>query len=961
MDIHKSDVVEERASAWRVFLRTVRASWISLLSIVVGYLAFVVVTESQDLLLDVRKLPSEGILFWTGFFLATYFFWVSMVTSGARLLILQRLKDIGIDNQKRFSFYTSILPKIYVFFVYAVVLTGLYIAFGNMPGTEGGAFEYSWLIYIAVAIVFTFIYFRFLFGFIYNILKSSIGRPLAALAPAALYTLLTVLGFALIDTLATKSQTIEAYTKNHLVTLLIFTIISFGLAIYDNFFRQRRFWFVRQWERHYPRQLQAFNRFCERLFGVFPLPMDERRALVPERAPNYLGADRLADLRREQIHLTCAVLAVAFVTSMLIVFHFISYWIQQYFSAMPALLSDNLWLKRAAFLPLVLGGTVSILTVLALISYRIKFPIIVILIAAGLMLTFFLGDGHDVRRITADNSKLPIETRYVGLNASVAAWKAANGWDEARCPTAAPDDPSCPRPIIVATEGGASRSAFFTASILGKLEDLTAENSASMRPFGQQLFGISSVSGGSLGAGIYAAMLFAKQKDQGAAACLGSTSTTECKNGLYAQRLWFRNIVGTKEDFVQDRFIHQMTAQAIASNDFLTSTIIALLARDALQLSSLPFVWDRAATLEANWEEAFQAVVKPMLGGDDPSTRNIFGNPLSAFAWDAQHWRPLLVMNSTSVNSGRRVIATSLNPVGLDDNGAGFRVFEDTHNFYELACDKTISEKSISSFFPQLLRARWRDLCAQAAEGDLISSEFDIPLSTAISLSARFPFVSPHGNVRNQNVRVTDHLVDGGYFDNSGAVTALELARSIKRVDRNLRPYIVQISNEPEFFGTCGAPGDAALPPKIIDAGEVSLLETPGDLLALNSTRNARSFHTGFELSGRIRTANGEVPSHALFFPCSQPRQASSTALLNFLRPLVGMSRVARAMPEPASEKKSISMNWWLSPPVQAYLDSQLCGTGKSEAVWRSVLELLRKDLGANMPAACLNTRRYVR
>jgi hypothetical protein len=935
-------------------------------------LAFVVVTESQDLLLDVRKRPSEGIIFWTGFFLVTYFFWVNMVTHGARLLILQRLKDIGIDDLKRFKFYTSTLPKIFVLFVYLIVFTGVFRAFGNMPGRDGGVFPASTLLFIAAGVVFTVVYFGYIFGFIFRSLHRQIGVLLALVVPTAIFIGLTLAAFLLMDLIYKQSETgaayttIEAYTRNHLVTLLIFTIIWLGFAIYYNFFHVQRFTLVREWERRYPRQLQRFHRFCERLFGVFPLPMDEARKPVPGHAPQFLGAERLSELRLEQIHITLAVLSVALFTLILIAFHFVYYWLQLYMPGTPAALTDSFWVKRAAFLPLLFGGTISLLTVLALISYRIKLPVIVLIFLGGLAVTFILGDGHDIRRITHRGSSVEIKTAYVDLNASIAAWKKANGWDDARCRGVGIDDPSCPRPIIVATEGGASRSAFFTASILGRLEDLSAENSASMRRFGQQLFGISSVSGGSLGAGIYSAMLFAEQSDPHVAACLTGAATDECTGGLGRQRLWFRNIVG--EANFDPRNMHQMTAQAISSNDFLTSTTIALLARDALQFSSLPLIWDRAATLELNWEEAVQGVLKPMLGsGKNNYTRNIFGNPLSSFAWDAQNWRPLLFMNSTSVNSGRRVIATSLNPVALDDQGRGFRVFQDSYNLYELTCDKSIANGSISSYIPQLLRARWRDLCNKIDQGEpgklnnQISDLFDIPLSTAVSLSARFPLVSPHGNVRNQNARVADNLVDGGYFDNSGAVTALELAQSIRRVDANLHPFILQISNEPEFFGTCEIGPQPALPPPppLTDGGEVSLLETPGDLLALNSTRNARSYHTGFELPGRIERDNG-VPSHALLFPCSQSRQSSLTALINFLKPLFGLTPTDETSKEQNGRKKSISMSWWLSPPVQAYLDSQLCGPANSEGRWGTVLGLLRKNRDVPTPTACA-ARKYVR
>src|SRR5207248_5753513 len=54
--------------------------------------------------------------------------------------------------------------------------------------------------------------------------------------------------------------------------------------------------------------------------------------------------------------------------------------------------------------------------------------------------------------------------------------------------------------VLVATAGGASRAAYWTAEVLGKLE-------ADHPGFHKQIFAISSVSGGSLGAGVYRAML----------------------------------------------------------------------------------------------------------------------------------------------------------------------------------------------------------------------------------------------------------------------------------------------------------------------------------------------------------------------------------------------------------------------------------------------------------------------
>ena len=51
----------------------------------------------------------------------------------------------------------------------------------------------------------------------------------------------------------------------------------------------------------------------------------------------------------------------------------------------------------------------------------------------------------------------------------------------------------------------------------------------------------------------------------------------------------------------------------------------------------------------------------------------------------------------------------------------------------------------------------------------------DIPLSTAISVSSRFPFLTPPAQVRDTSGKIWGHLVDGGYVENMGARSLIEL------------------------------------------------------------------------------------------------------------------------------------------------------------------------------------------
>ncbi len=57
--------------------------------------------------------------------------------------------------------------------------------------------------------------------------------------------------------------------------------------------------------------------------------------------------------------------------------------------------------------------------------------------------------------------------------------------------------------------------------------------------------------------------------------------------------------------------------------------------------------------------------------------------------------------------------------------------------------------------------------------------KYDLYYSTAISLSARFPLVSPGGAIRLTDGRYL-HYVDGGYFENKGTLTTAEVIDAIK-------------------------------------------------------------------------------------------------------------------------------------------------------------------------------------
>ncbi|HZF33575.1 MAG TPA: hypothetical protein VE914_07230 [Candidatus Angelobacter sp.] len=202
-----------------------------------------------------------------------------------------------------------------------------------------------------------------------------------------------------------------------------------------------------------------------------------------------------------------------------------------------------------------------------------------------------------------------------------------------------------------------------------------------------------------------------------------------------------------------------MTAcmQKVLSEDYLSPTIAAFLYPDLVQrFSPVPCKYlpdlclpDRARAIEQSWEAAWSRV---FVAKDDAFARS-FNAQLAA---DAKPW-PALLLNGTQVETGQRIITSS---VRLDDN------FKDAIDLFAVV-------------------------------------DADVPFSTAVNFSARFPYVEPAGTVRQiQGERSVawGHIVDGGYFENFGAITAAEVLQAARATFKDsVIPIVIQISADPDL------------------------------------------------------------------------------------------------------------------------------------------------------------------
>ena len=153
---------------------------------------------------------------------------------------------------------------------------------------------------------------------------------------------------------------------------------------------------------------------------------------------------------------------------------------------------------------------------------------------------------------------------------------------------------------------------------------------------------------------------------------------------------------------------------------------------------------DRGAALERGFEHAS--------GGLLSQPFNSFF-PQIAPAQSPLKWRPALFLNATHQQTGRRVITSHL----------------------------TIDRDTFVDSYDAI---------------SMLGS--DVPLSTAAHNSARFTYISPAGDLIDRDGNPHGFVIDGGYFENYGAQTAVELARKAKDVmGASIRIVILQISSDP--------------------------------------------------------------------------------------------------------------------------------------------------------------------
>ncbi|WP_342734436.1 hypothetical protein [Bradyrhizobium sp. B117] len=440
----------------------------------------------------------------------------------------------------------------------------------------------------------------------------------------------------------------------------------------------------------------------------------------------------------------------------------------------------------------------------ALLTIRFNFPFIPVVFGGLFLLaSLFGGDDHGLRsvaRATAPSEEMRIS-----------AVEAFRDWLRQK-PRLAEAERLGEYPVfIVAAQGGGIYAANNAARFLARMQDLCPA-------FRQHLFAISGVSGGSVGSAIFAAALHADNAPLDAIAPDAKTCPKIAD---------FLAGVGRAEDIDAPGQVEQRVA-SVLETDFLSPLVAGFLFTDFTQLFSPLAIpsFDRARFLEYTLENAADRMLKNQKGAGDQS--NLLKADFQSH-WTPSNNMPALLLNTTDAGSGKRVVVS---PFDIDP-----------------------------------LHTKDKDLCilsmldraGTGADQTVKSHSLRIPLSAAAFTSARFPWVTPAATVSLRNDCITANpqarLVDGGYVENSGIETALDLIErlnSIKGTSDAPKFRIYLLSLVSGQFG---------------DHGSFIFGELMEPVRALLSTRSSRTYVALNHASNIDRRPTSDVTPSVQRFP----------------------------------------------------------------------------------------------
>ena len=283
-------------------------------------------------------------------------------------------------------------------------------------------------------------------------------------------------------------------------------------------------------------------------------------------------------------------------------------------------------------------------------------------------------------------------------------------------------------------------------------------------------------------------------------------------------------------------------------HDHLSPVLAAMLLPDLIQrFYPMPVAaWDRALALELSFS--------------DPRDQTPHVSLEHSFF--ASQSGPFVVFNTTIVTNGRRLL---LSPFTFDSD----------------------------AIFHSPLAA---------TNGDLLSQ--DIRFSTAAGMSARFPLISPYAFFDGSPQQRGRRLVDGGYYDNAGVVTAAEIKNNVlsfldeKALLDKVEVMPIAIVNKSSFRHLEQMDRDASAPSRSLD-GPIFPFSSIQALFSARDARVAKAL-SDFGVS------------------CGNGAESGLCITLETKFRLIDEHQLLNALP------RNIPLGWTLSCQARTFISSQL-------------------------------------
>lgn len=315
-----------------------------------------------------------------------------------------------------------------------------------------------------------------------------------------------------------------------------------------------------------------------------------------------------------------------------------------------------------------------------------------------------------------------------------------DGWLKQRLPEIRDSSTDEPYRIFIASaQGGGLYAAYHAALSLARLQD-------GCQDFGRQLFAVSAVSGGSVGARLFSELIYRgiAPKDPNSASPAADTACGDQDgDGPYQQAVRRFFLTDYQAPLIGKLLFTDVPFMLLPRWFSRTNRASAL---DGAFESGMDRFWDRLGDfgLKARKDRPAPKTEQRYFFSDDAMMSN-----------DA----PATVVNASLANNGMPVI---LAPFYFS-------------NFYDApSIDSTSDQKNSWAFF------RFAHLFD-------LAPGIDTPMMTGVLLGARFPYVVPGGRLpvkmetRKRLYKAHEiALADGGYFDNTGTATALAIALRLR-------------------------------------------------------------------------------------------------------------------------------------------------------------------------------------